>query len=189
MNTMQKKEPILKNKKLLVYILGFGIIMLMVGSVLSLWVFKEEQNTETTTYEYNGYKFVDSNNGYIININNKNIAFNYLPNELEDIEAEGFNFVNNKYYILFDPAELNEGSYEVTKIKAILNYFSILGVPACVKDEGCSNIPIKDCSADAIYLKKESDKIYNQDKCIVLSYDNSGKIIDLFFYKALGVVK
>ena len=189
MNTMQKKESILKNKKLLVYILGFGIIMLMIGSVLSLWVFKEEGNTETTAYEYNGYKFLKSNNGYILNINNKNIAFNYLPNELEDIEAESFNFANNKYYILFDPAELTESSYELNKINIILNYLGILGIPACVKDEGCSNIPIKDCSADAIYLKKGDNNIYNQDKCIILSYNNGGKIIDLFFYKALGVMK
>ncbi len=186
---MQKKESVLKSKKLLVYILGLGIILLMVGSVLSLWVFKEEQNTETTTFEYNGYKFINSNNGYILNINNKNIAFNYLPNELEDINIEGFNFVNNKYYILFDSAELNEGSYEVSKIKAILNYFGVSGVPACIKEEGCTDIPIKDCSTDAIYLKKGDNKIYNQDKCIVLSYDNSGKIIDLFFYKALGAMK
>jgi len=188
---MEKKQSLLKNKKILVYFLGGMIIFLMVGSLLSLWAFKGENgNTEVNAYEYNGYKFLKANNGFILSINNKDIGFNYLPNELEGINNDDFNFLNNKYYVIFNPEELNEGSYEINRIRGILNYFNILGAPACDKEEKCSDIPVKDCSVDAVYIKKGENKIYKDNKCIVLSYnEDSAKIVDLFFYKALGVMK
>src|SRR3989344_595695 len=118
---MEKKQSLLKNKKILVYFLGGMIIFLMVGSLLSLWAFKGENgNTEVNAYEYNGYKFLKANNGFILSINNKDIGFNYLPNELEGINNDDFNFLNNKYYVIFNPEELNEGSYEINRIRGIL---------------------------------------------------------------------
>lgn len=185
---MQRNQSILKNKKLLVYMMGIGIISIMVGSVLSLWIYKDEP-AEANYYEYNGYKFLRSGNGYILNFKNQNIAFNYLPADLEDIETESFNLIVNKYYIIFEPLEMDENSYEVNKVKAILNYMNILGIPACSGEDGCGNIPVKDCSIDSIYLKKGEEKIYKGDRCIVLSYYDSAKIIDLFFYRVLGVMQ
>ena len=120
-----QQESFFKNKKTIL-ILGIGIIILMIGSVLTLFSPQEE------AYTYNNYYFFQSPTGWATSINGQPLSFEHLPRDLEDIPVESFTLPQKKVYLLFNPADTNEQSYELQRLKAFFFYLGKTPTPACI---------------------------------------------------------
>lgn len=91
-----------KNKKIGVIIVTVFIALTMVLSIFAIVL-----DNQNNSLKYNGYKFLQSNEGYKVKVNDKTYTFQYYPTQLEN-----FNFSQNAndvlsnsvaIAILFDP--------------------------------------------------------------------------------------
>jgi len=168
------------------------IIFLMASSTLGYIGFTSDSEQIQDGVEYNGQEFLStSDNRWVTVINNVQFIFDYSPEELNDILIPELNF-GNKVYIIFDHNETNSYlDYNVQKLSYTLQATNRAVINACDKEGGCpENVPIKDCTEDAIYLKiAEENKIYNEGKCIVVEGDNEGitKAVDKIDIKLVGL--
>lgn len=180
-------------KKIQLFFVIF-IIIVMISSVIG-FVYTRPSNTNqnTNSFNYNGANFnPQQNGGYSVNVNGNNFIFDYLPNELNNIELPDFNLEANKYYLIFNATEYdNNLAYSLNKLGYTLKLLGIMVNTACINEQNCdSNLPIKDCSNYAFYLKKSNvNKVYLQDKCIILEGDNLGlsKLVDRINLKLVGI--
>jgi len=183
----RKKEQVrwYKNKKFLISLVGIFIILVMVGSYLNVGGDNEKR------VNYGGYNFIKTDKGWMTYIGNSAFLFSFMPKDLEEINMPQFN-LGNKIYILFDPEERNEASYEVQRLSYMLDYKGIKAFPACIKEEKCGNIPILNCDSQnsIIYLKSGNNKAYIDKNCLVFEGDKEyqSKLIDRFSYGLLGVM-
>ena len=186
--TNQKKEGILKNKGFW----GLIIIFLMLGSVLSLSFFYKGDDQMTDKVEYNGYVFVNNGNGWTTNFQGQEVAFEYLPKDLEDIQVEKPNLIisGSQYSIGFIPGEYSEESYEVLRLKSLLVLKGINAFPGCLKEENCGNLPLVKCNDNTIILKSGNETKGYYDNCYIIEGDNEGmlKAINKFIYLAYGII-
>ena len=66
---------------------------------------------------------------------------------------EDFNLESNKYYIIFNPNEKDLNlEYPIQKLYLVLNSLGVNVQLACSVEEGCENIPIKDCNDYSFYF-------------------------------------
>ena len=186
-NQVIQSRNIFKNKGLW----GLFFIILMIGSVLSLGFFNSDNNEGANKMEYNGYLFVNNGQGWITNIQGQQVAFEYLHNELQDTKAENLKINNNEIFLAYLPEEFNENSYEIMRLKGLLSIKGISAFPACLQDEGCGDLPIKQCGENTIIIKAgEQNKGYFNGKCYVLEGKNNDliKIMNKFIYKIYGII-
>lgn len=189
---LQEDKKSDKKRKVLVGLLALMIILVMVSSVLVYW--SEEQDDGENSIEYNGLFFQRVQGGWITRINNQQILFEYQPIEVANISSVFFNLneLGKEVYILVNPAEKSFNDYDVSKVKALLNYFGKSGFFSCTNDENCGDLPVIKCdeNLDIIYLKNgDEDKIYKDGNCLVLqSEEHSRKTISFFMYKLFGVI-
>ncbi|MEW6063541.1 MAG: hypothetical protein AB1571_04195 [Nanoarchaeota archaeon] len=187
MNFHRKEEKLkwYKNKKILTSLVGIFIILIMVGSYLNV-----KDNSEQRL-NYNGYNFVKTDKGWLAYIGNNAFLFSFTPSELEELNMPQFN-LGSKIYVLFNPEERSEASYEVQRLSYILSYKGIKTFPACIKEEGCGNIPIMNCESqnNMMYLKSGNNKVYIDKNCLVFEGDKEyqARAIDRFSYSILGVM-
>lgn len=184
---IEKSKPIF-TKRFYFILIGVGIILLMIGSVLQ---FGNDEEVADNVVKYNDYIFNNVNNKWILNINENNIPFDFLPDDVKGLYLDNVKF-GTKVYIAVDPSD-NINKYFIQRIKAILQYKGILGIESCIKEEGCSDIPLVNCSIekDIILIKKgNTAKVYKDSNCLVLEGNNEGLIeaVDLLYYKLLGVL-
>src|SRR3989344_5024516 len=189
---LEKDKPIF-TKRFYFILIGLCLSLLMVGSILQFGSGDEEvvDDNSLGVVKYNGYTFNNVNGKWVLDFNGEPVSFDYLPNEVNEIYTENLLF-GNKVYIAVDPED-NINNYFIQRIKAILQYKGILAVNACIKEEGCGDIPIVGCNEgkDVIFIKKGTEsKIYKDASCLVFEGDNEGLIkdIDLLYYKLLGVL-
>ena len=188
---LEKDKPMF-TKRFYFILIGIGLALLMVGSMLQFGSGdKEDTVISNDVIKYKGYTFNNVNGKWILDLNGEPVSFDYLPNELSEIYAENLLF-SSKVYVAIDPND-NINNYFIQRIKAILQYKGILAVDACIKEEGCGDIPIVSCNEgkDIIVIKKDIEsKIYKKGSCLVFEGDNEGLIkdIDLLYYKLLGVL-
>lgn len=176
----QSKE---KSKKRLV--LPAIIVFIMVTSTLAV-IFRNE---ESNAYNYNGYKFIKTENGWFSSINEKTILLTYGPKELENIQSISLDInelINaQKIYLSINPLEnLHQPIYDfTTNIKPLIPNL----IPACNVDiPKCSNSPLKTCK-DAnqntkiiIFQSSNESKISYENNCLVLQgdYETLTKLTD-----------
>src|SRR3989344_3357072 len=92
---MLKKEKKVKKEGLIVLFMAGIMIFSVVGFI---WT-----NSATQKLEYNGYSFLITNNGYLLNYQKKQVFFSYFPEQLTDLEInpEVKSTLLNKYEIDF----------------------------------------------------------------------------------------
>ncbi len=174
--------------------LAIFIILIIISSVLGF--VSNSNNTPNTNNDinYNGAKFTQDTQGkYQVNVNNNVFIFDYLPNDLSDIELPDFTLNQNKYYLIFNTTEKDDSiTYDLNSLGYTLNLLGIKPILACVDEQDCDvNLPIKDCSNDAFYIKKSNiNKVYLQDKCVIIEGDNTGliKSINKINLKLIGII-
>jgi|GEM_PF-6460040 len=185
-----KKSPYYFKK----WFMGAFIIFIM---VTSLFAFFGDNSTEES--EFNGYTFYSLNQGWFTYVNNKQVSFQYLPDELMNITAPAYvNVDGQKVYLLYDPNSKNISTeYSKQRIATFLFEKNILPVNACVTEENCpDSLPIKKCEGldvPAILFKEGPiSKIYKQSRCYVIEADSSTdlyKATEKFIYQYLGVIQ
>ncbi len=181
-----------KKKRKFMPIIVIIIIFLMVGSTVFV-AFLDEEPENNNIIEYNNYKFQKGQQGYTIDYSGIKIGFEYLPNEVKDIMIENTETLGKDTYILFDPDELKEDSLEINRLRSLLSVKKISAFPACIKTNGCSNIPVITCKEAKNYLFikfKNETKITKEDGCIVMETkdQDSFRIIERFIYNLYGIM-
>ncbi len=185
--TEDKQGFFKKNKTLL--ILGIGIILLMIGSVLTFFTNSEDQNS----LDYNGHSFFLTPTGWNTKINGQDATFEQSPKELESIPAVNFQLPQSKIYLAFNPNETTSESYEIQRLKSFLFFMGKTPVPACIQEEGCSDLPLVKCTDEKqiILLTYGTESKITQDhNCIVLTTDvDPTRVLNRFIYKLLGIMQ
>ena len=183
---VNKRTNWFSKEKILVYCIGGLLIALMVSSMFGGVGSEEEESGDV----YNGFKFYRAQGGWATRIDGVDLGFDYAPWIVENITAEEFN-LGERVYVMYDPLEMNENTYDVRRTLGFLTLVGKNVNPACSGEEGCGDWPIKNCATDdVVYLKMGGeDRIYNDDKCVVLQGEDLLKVENLFYYKLLGVVK
>tara|TARA_Y100000034_G_scaffold136687_1_gene214944 strand:- start:5019 stop:5594 length:576 start_codon:yes stop_codon:yes gene_type:complete len=175
-------------------ILGIGLILLMLFSVLGYALGGRSSNEEGKNIEYNGIEFIQDSSGYWrFIIDNSEFLTQYNPEEVLNIDFNGniilSDFQDKPLYFVGDSQE------PIIEIVRNLERFVLRIQNACINKEDCKeDFPIKDCFEDNIIIIKELDKdnaenIYQQGNCVFIkaSFANQTKYADKFIYSLLGV--
>lgn len=185
-----------KNKSRLIMV-GFILFTMIFSAIAISFFYRTESpaNTAGNEIKYQDFKFRDAGGYWISNINGADYEFEYSPSEVENIVSVSLvsGDFNQKLYILFDPSEFNENSQELLRLKVFLLRFSQSVNLACIREEGCGNLPIVNCkgSSKAVYLSiGENMNIYKEDNCFVLNSKKGMElfVINRFMYGLLGVI-
>ncbi len=191
-----QSSPVKKEKKKKTgLIIVFFIIFLMAFSVIaSVFFFNDNQNNDpdSTKYDYNGFSFINTQDGWQLESNG--IIFEYLPNELENIDSSQYKYesaVNKNSFIIFDTKEIDQNDYLFHKLASIrqlgYNYF-----PACKKEEECGDLPIKKCEKEDIEIQiteKENSVKTTETGCVIIktTKEDTIKVINKYIYLILGL--
>ena len=187
-----KKEKFFSKKRTLTYLVGGFIILLMAASGLNMWKSETEE-----TYNYNGLKFVKTEQGFWIAYKGQQkISLVYNPEELENIEFPeniGMISYSQKIYISTDDIKANARAMDYFKRKIGVTELKHY---ACTKDqEGCENLPLKNCDDTTqsqgvvIFKRAEDTKISYSNNCIVMegASENLIKAVDKLDFILKGI--
>ena len=150
------------------------IAVIMISSIIGFMYSPKEAETLSTT-EFNGVKFYQSQNKWVALKDNQQFTFDYSPPELANITLPATYYLNtNKLYIIYNASEQDSSiTYLAQKMYTNLGNLGRTISIACISEQDCPDIPIKDCQQPAIYLKKAPDNImYNYESCLVIAGDN-----------------
>src|SRR3989344_5063721 len=171
------------------------IIFLMVFSVIaSIFFYRDPQNeTNPNVYTYKDKEFKLIQNGWEYDNNGNKIIFDYLPQDLLDIETnmEQSSVNTADKYVIFDPADLSKDSFEIYKFRVLNMQNGEVYYPACISEENCGDLPIKECISGNVYLKiGDSNSIKQENECIILESTTQDmiKVINKFMYTKLGII-
>lgn len=187
-----------QNKKR--FIIASFIIFILISSTLGLIIGGYGNSSGSSSYDYNGYKFRATNNGYITHIGNTPFGLSYDPRSLGGISLDSVSLGDlnsaDKVYLSFNPNEV-QGSIVSEFHSSITPFLRIPLVVVCSEDvEGCENLPIKTCE-DAkenqkVIMILEDDNIGSDydGKCLVIkgSRDSLLRVVDGVIWKLLGVM-
>jgi hypothetical protein len=190
----RKRKRINKNSVMAIF-----IVIIMISSILGfVWT-----NITTNNYEYKGHKFKLQGNSFILNINNKQINTNYLPNDIENIEISKeikLKIKNNPMlYLSFDTDSKNidymdKARFELTNELQKTNVYAISGKTT---NSTNYNIPIITCKnatthVPVIYLKNGNTTQFSiKDNCIIAESSSKEGFIalkDLIIYTVFNVI-
>jgi hypothetical protein len=173
-----------KRKKNQIWI-GAILIGLMVLSTAGYAILNNESTS--TKSKYNGYTFYYNNGYWVVQIQEKQYGFQYLPKDLENVSIAGnYNLQEFSgkvvYFIGTDPAI----SILLMDIPEIARYQE-----ACLEGANCSNseLPIKNCENNLFIFNslKNETRVYRINNCIYLEGEGE-KAAERFLYKSLGVM-
>ena len=115
--------------------MGVFIAVIMVSSILG-YTFKGDDADSGTSF--NGVQFYVNQDKWVAYIDNAYFSFDYLPNEIDEIQYETFQIISDKVYLGYIPTEKDANfNYGLNKIYSVLNGKGINTVLACTKEEGC----------------------------------------------------
>lgn len=182
-----------KDSKKTSWILASVIALLMITSVFGIIV---GRNDNTNSRKYNGFEFFESENGWLVEVDGKTYAFDFLPSEVENISFEAFQINSSKVYLVYDSREYNANlEYSLIKIRTFLKGFGIITIFACSEEDKCpdNTWPLVSCDNDYNVIKFSIDNeiiTFINDKCIALQGDQEAlvKEADKLMYYWLGVI-
>lgn len=185
------------------YIMVIFISVIMVGSILGIFANQsnpDEKNTISYTNSKNiTFKIVPTSDQYkknIIHIENKNIGFYYLPNQLGKKLINKTNILNNFFketqniYFTFDPDDKNIQFIDLARFDISNELFdkniNIIGAKT-LNSSSYKKLPIITCnnatqSKKVLYFKdSNTSKINFKNNCLIFE----GKMFDFIKYKDL----
>lgn len=198
------KDNSRRNQKFVV-IGGIVLVIIMLFSTIgySFMSMDRDSDGESSSFEYNGFSFVENNGYFFTKIGDYSFAIKTDPRKISGNLSDDSIKTFNKYGQL--PLYYNSENDEA--INEIMNNF---GQIILRKNEACpgtleegvvvpaiecdvkKNLPLKDCAQNnvmVIGIRNESE--ITQDKnCVFIfgSKDNILKIADEFILKALGIL-
>ncbi|MBI5393562.1 hypothetical protein HZA96_06875 [Candidatus Woesearchaeota archaeon] len=195
---MRKKQQTIFNKK---NAIGLFIILIMTMSVLGIYVGSGSDNTDT----YNGFKFIQTKQGYSTEINDKPITFYNHPTTIEYILFDNASkdiLKNAKMLtITFDPADSAVQEIELarleltTQLQQFANIYLVTGITN--QTAPYAQFPLISCAnatvyQPVIYFKTgETTAIAAQGSCITATANYRGAILtlkDRIIYQILNIM-
>jgi hypothetical protein len=187
---MRSKERHKKSHKKLIW--AGIIVLILVSSALGyMW---QGGGGESGGNVYGGYEFVKTESGWASYINGQYVGFDYLPDELEEIEFDVFPIIKSKAYLAFDASEKDSNvDYSIRKLAGVLTLVGIKPVLSCYEEENCPDIPLVDCDNEFPVIKfKKGDevKVTKEGSCLIIEGDTIGmsKAVDRLSYSLLGIM-
>ncbi len=189
--TAQEREK--KRQRMQMFLTIFIVVILgasTIGFALS--------SSDTDVKKYNKQKFYQTQQGW----QGKGLDFatRYLPQDVENVTLQGslsLDLFARKLYLVVDPPTRNIQSelYEWANIVP-MNNPNAACLPEYGEDEGCVELPLKDCeNADpltTVLIFKDSNEsmIKAYGSCVTIQGDNEGmlKAIDKAIYVMYGVI-
>jgi hypothetical protein len=192
----KRKDKTDRNRKIMVYFMAF----IMVGSVFGVIFFGYGQ--QENKVKFNDFSFVQKEGLWFTNIDGREAVFNYLPDEVADINLE--NDVSGRLSNIIEidvTSEFNSSFKEYIalaehQMALTLTDFNIyvrtgftgeneFGMPVITCEDSTLNVPV-------IYFKESNEtKIYLQNNCIIAEARNgfdSLRIKDKLLYVILGIL-
>ena len=180
-----------KSNLLLVIFIVFIMITSAIGFIYSP---EDDNDLNQNLISYKGFNFErTTDNRFVTNINGNQVVFDNNPVSLDNFTLPNFQITQDKLYLIFNPGEKdNSLEYSMSKIAYILQIKGVRTILACSKEENCpEQLPIKDCSNEAFYFKKNNlTNIYKDNNCIVLQGDsiNINKYVDKIDLALIGAI-
>lgn len=186
MRKIKTKQQLEKEQKKKQTILSILLITLLGFSTIGFAFFSSTEEKQQT-YTYKNLNFIQQNDLWYTQINNKNYVFNYLPNQLTDIPINTTIKIENledKPLYIINSQDL---SYILT---SNLQNHVLRFQEACINLEECNeNTPLKNCFTDNIIIIKSSSEktqIFQDQNCIYLEGDIT-KTTNKFLYSLLNI--
>jgi len=191
MRTKPPKAEGKSRKKLYIWIMGFMIIAIMIGSALDLW---KKEDTAEGAYEYKGLSFAQTDTGWMAyKADNSQVWIMSNPAELANMSIPYVNTGMLKYYTkIYATADPTE------RVRIPMSQFfrnipvNAIVVPACPVDiEQCKEMPLKTCeNADkntaVIFFKEANEtKVSFENDCLTIQGKELTKIVDKIILEAL----
>lgn len=188
MRKIQTKENLQKKQKKNQLIMGIVLISFLALSTAGYAFFSGTEEKTNNQIEYNGLKFEQQGNYWIVTINNIPHVFFKLPNEIFNTKI---NITSNMNSFTNKPLYINTQSPETYLLSTNMNPYVLRIQQACLNEENCTdNLPIKNCSTDNIIiftdLQNSESQITQKENCIYLKGDYT-KTTDAFLYKILNI--
>ncbi|MBW3003720.1 hypothetical protein KY337_04095 [Candidatus Woesearchaeota archaeon] len=187
---MPKKTRFYKNKTFWAWF----IVIIMVASTLGIVLNYRSEDT-VKAKDYKDYKFFPTSNGYMSIINNRQFFFAHFPGDLENISVEyNLNFESEKVYFTYDPSDEINFDSSINKLGSIIFSMNLRPVKACIKEEGCPDIPVVDCEEETpkfFFKESDSTSISQENNCVVLeaeSRDKMDQLVEIIYYRLLGIM-
>ena len=186
------KTSLFNKRNIALFVVG-GIVLIMILSVFSVGL-GNDNGINSDSLEYNGYELINKEGIWLVKVNGVDYSFEYSPNELEDIKTVDLSNVLSlrKVYLVFNPEEFSENSLELARLRQVFYSKNIPSSLACIKEKGCGDLPIIDCSSsDSVYLRNgNKSEIYKEGGCFVLEaiLGEEPIIINRFIYGLLDIM-
>lgn len=187
MKAIIQKQKTDRTKQL---ILGGALVVVMFFSVLG-YAFQGKEDDNSKKITYNGFKFVNQNGFWYLNVGQFQFAFKHNPKEVEKIDSE-LEYLDNYYgKPIYISSESNEAGAEIYQNLFYRNQIVQRIQFACLDEEECEeNLPIKTCLENFIIIKKSNNtEITQNESCVFIEgpLENLTKITDEFLFKILGI--
>ena len=172
------------------FIVGFILIFIMFFSVVGYsFGGRTPANDDSSKINYNGFKFVNQNGLWVLDIDGFNFVFRYNPEQVEKIYSlvDSLDKYHQKPLYIY-----SENPEAEAEIYVNLGQVALRTQTACLDGEECENenLPIKTCEDNFIIIKEgNSSEITQEENCVFIqapSYSLT-KLTDEFLFNVLGI--
>ncbi len=192
-----KKKSVIKNEKSKsVKAMGYFIMALMILSLAGFVSFHDSGEIENI----NGFEFTQESHYWKSKINGKQMFFNYLPNQVNDINISNNVLFNaNAFQFTYDPDDENVQDIAVTQFNMIQNLREgkNVFVSTGMSSQNEFELPIITCNETStqmpvVYFKSANyTRISEENGCILVEGANSYDFLrlkDRFLYAVYNVI-
>ncbi len=189
------------NKKLMAYFICILMVLSVAGFIGVGGGLNGSGATGASVSEntdsYNGYQFYNSGYSWQLIFDGRYIPFTYHPEELKEISFDldiNHILLAGKIYVIDDAADSIESAEQITFLQGLIYELRKVGQDACIKEEGCGDVPIVSCDTITAGILLQSgieQKAYIKDACVVLEgkdLDELTQLSDRLSYTMLGVM-
>ena len=173
----------------MVWILPLFIIVIMVFSAFGYFINDNRQ----AAYDYNGFKFTQQQNYWLLTIDGKNIPFQYHPTDLERINSSTIQ-LSDDVYLTYDP-EMPGLSYVDLVRLDLSEFLSDKNVYSGVSKPSNGTLPLVICGSvngTVIELALGNESIIlGNGNCYTLQAESNydlARVSERFKYQVLGVM-
>lgn len=178
------------------------MVFIMIGTTFSFVFFGFSPATEKVKHGKLLFTYIPRDNIWIANVNGREAAFSYLPNDVENIIADDFSMVLKNKFEIDVTSDTNSTHKEAIALAqhqmgltlAQYNIYArkgfttnnTFGSPIITCNDSTANIPV-------VYLKYgNATNIHTENHCVVAEASSNADFIrvkDRLLYGVLGVMK
>ncbi len=181
----------------------FSVFIVVIMSLSILGFLIGNRGGGEQTLEYNDWSFTRSGNTWVTLVNNKQLFFDYFPEQIEDINISAEIIAKFGTLEIDTTYDINDSFKEVIalsqyglqeNLRAVTNIYVRQGLTT----ENDFNLPVITCNdatdfVPVIYFKSTNEtKVYLEDKCIIIEADSELNFLrakDRLLYGYFKIIK